>query len=254
VPPTVASGDAVLLLGPDGERHIVRARPETVRVAGLGVVALGEFVGKPWGATVRLGLKDYRLTRPVLPDHLRSLERRAQIVTPKDAARILFETGLAAGGRVLEAGVGSGALTLALAHAVAPSGRVIALDLREDHLAVGRRNLEAAGLAGLVDFRVGDVRRGVAERDLDAAVLDIPDPEAAIAAAASALRPGGVLAVYAPLINQAQAAAHAARAAGLAETRVLELIERTWTVHERGARPDFEMLGHTGFLLFARRL
>lgn len=251
---TIRPNDPVLLLGPDGERHIVHARSETARVGGLGVVALGDLAGREWGTKVRLGLKDYTLTRPILGDHVRSLERRAQIILPKDASRILFETGLGSGGRVLEAGVGSGGLTLVLAHAVAPNGRVIALDLREDHLAVGRRNIQAAGLSDVVELRVGDVRQGVAERDLDAAVLDIPDPEAAIANVHRSIRPGGALAVYVPLIGQAELAVRAARAAGYAEVRVLELLERTWSVHERGARPNFDMLGHTGFLVFARRV
>jgi len=250
----VAANETILLLGPDGERHILRAGKDAARVPGLGVVATKDFVGRAWGSSLKLGLKDYTITRPLLVDHLRSLERRAQIITPKDAARILLETGVGSGDHVLEAGVGSGGLTTVLAHAVAPKGRVVALDLREDHLDVGRRNVEAAGLSDVVDFRVGDVREGVKERDFDAVVLDIPDPEAAVANAFACLRPGGALAVYAPLIDQVQKAVKAARASGFAQTRILELIERTWTVHERGARPDFDMLGHTGFLLFARRL
>jgi tRNA (adenine57-N1/adenine58-N1)-methyltransferase len=105
----------------------------------------------------------------------------------------------------------------------------------------------------LVDFRVGDVRNGVPERDLDAAVLDIPDPEAAAAAIHASLRPGAVLAVYTPLIGQAEAASRALAAKGFLEVRTLELLERAWVVHARGTRPDFDMLGHTGFLTFARR-
>lgn len=253
MPAPVASGDLVLLLGPDGERHVVRVRDETARVGGLGVLRLSDLIGRPWGDRVRLGLKDYLLLHPVLGDHTRSLERRAQIITPKDASRILFETGLGAGGRVAEAGVGSGALTLALAHAVGETGRVFAYDLRQEHLDVGRRNLDQAGLTQRVDLRLGDVRQGVPERDLDAFVLDIPDPEVAINAAKASLRPGGVLAVYAPIVVQVERAVQAVRGAGFVDIQALELIERAWVVHERGSRPDFGMLGHTGFLVFARR-
>lgn len=253
MPSTIRAGETVLLLGPDGERHVVRSANAPARVAGLGVVDSASFVGRNWGDAVTLGLREYVLTRPVLADHLRRAERKAQIILPKDAARILLETGLGAGDRVVEAGVGSGALTVVLAHAVAPNGRVHAYDLREDHLAVGRRNLEAAGLAHVVELKVGDVRQGVGERDVDAFVLDVPDPEAAIDAAQNALRPGGVLAVYVPLVGQLEKAVAAARAHGFLDVRALELLERAWVVHDRGSRPDFDMLGHTGFLLFARR-
>ena len=250
---TVQAGDAVALVGPEGERHFATAGPGTQRVGGLGVVDTAALVGKPWGAPLPLGLKRYTIVRPLLPDHLRGLERKAQIVIPKDAARIVFETGLRSGDRVVEAGVGSGSLTLALAHRVSPGGRVIALDQREDHLAVGRRNVERAGLAEAVDFRLADIRKGVPERDLDAAVLDIPDPEIAIPALAASLRPGAAIAVYTPHITQAEKAVTALRETGFWDLRTLELLERTWTFQAQGARPDFEMLGHTGFLTFARR-
>lgn len=233
---------------------MVRAGGPPQRVAQLGVVNLDDLVGRRWGDRLRLGLVEYVLTRPILSDYLRRMERRAQIVLPKDAARIVFETGLNSGGRVLEAGVGSGGLTTVLAHAVAPAGRVYAYDLRSDHLDVGRRNVETAGWARVVDFKIGDVRGGVEERDLDAAVLDIPDPEAAIPVLHAALHPGAVLACYTPLIGQAERAAKALAASGYAEVRTLEQWERAWVIHERGARPDFAMLGHTGFLTFARRV
>lgn len=250
---TIRAGDRVALVGPDGERHFVDAGKGAKRVPGLGVVDVGALVGRPWGGNLPLGLKSYTLARPLLSDHIRGLERKAQIVLPKDAARILFETGLGAGDRVLEAGVGSGSLTLTLAHAVAPGGRVYALEQREDHLDVGRRNVARAGLEGVVEFRIGDIRKGIAERDLDAGVLDIPDPEAAIAAVTASLRPGAVIAVYTPLIHQAEKAVNALRAEAYWEIRTLELLERTWTFHDQGARPDFDMLGHTGFLTFGRR-
>jgi tRNA (adenine57-N1/adenine58-N1)-methyltransferase catalytic subunit len=249
----ISDGDAVLLLGSEGERHLVRVRPGTHRVAGFGVIDLGNLLGRSWGDRVTLGGTSYVLLAPILADHLRALERRAQIITPKDAARILLETGAAAGRNIAEAGVGSGALTVALAHAVAPTGRVFGYDVRADHLEVARRNVEAAGLGAVVEFRQADVRSGIQERDLDAVVLDLPEPEAVIASARDALRAGGVLAAYVPTAGQLEAAARATRGAGFLEVRMLELLERPWVVHDRGTRPDFDMLGHTGFLLFARR-
>lgn len=248
----IQTGDVVLLLGPDGERHIVKATAETKRVEGLGVIRLVDLAGKPWGGTLALGPQSFRLVRPTLTDHLRLLERKAQIVLAKDASRIVLETGVHAGSRVVEAGVGSGSLTLVLAHAVAPTGRVYAYDLRPDHLDVGRRNLERADLAGVVEFAQGDVARDVRQEDVDAFVLDVPEPQAGVAAAWSALRSGGVFAAYSPIVAQVEGVVKELRARGFVDVRPLETLERGWVVHERGSRPETNMLAHTGFLTFAR--
>lgn len=254
MPDEIGAGETVLLLAPDGKRHVVLTAAKPQRIAGLGVLATNALVGKAWGSKLKLGRQEYLLTRPALVDYVASLERGPQIITPKDAARILFETGVHAGSRVIEGGVGSGALTVALAHAVTPGGRVYAYDNRKDHLDLARANLERASLGSVVEFRLGDARRDLKETDVDAVVLDLPDPEAAVAAAHKALRPGGVLAVYVPLVDQVQRAVAALRGLSFVDIRSLELLERSWTFHERGARPDFDMLGHTGFLTFARRV
>lgn len=245
--------DWVLLYAPPDERHLVQVVSETKRVAGLGVLHLKALIGKPWGDRHRVGTKEYLLLRPLVTDHLALLERRAQIILPKDAARILFETSLGAGSRVVEAGVGSGALTLSLAHAVGPTGKVYAYDNREDHLEVGRRNLERAGLVDRVEFHLGDVTKDVRETDVDAFILDLPNPEAGIEQAWTSLRSSGVFAAYSPLVTQVEATVRALRVQGFLEVRSLELLERGWTIHDRGSRPDTNMLAHTGFLTFARR-
>jgi len=249
---TIREGQLLVLLGPEGERHVMAAGAETKRVAGLGVIDLAAFVGRPWGTTTRLGLKEYRIVQPVLADHLLRLERRAQIITVKDASRILLETGLGAGDRVVEAGVGSGALTMVLAHAVFPTGRVYAYDLRQEHLDVGRRNLERTPWSSVVDLRLGDVRQPLDLEPVDAFVLDVPDPEAAVANAAKVLRSGGVFAAYTPQITQAQAVTQALAEHGFVQVRTLETLEREWVFPAQGARPSFDMLGHTAFLTFAR--
>lgn len=228
-------------------------QPETKRVPGLGVVRLSEFEGKAWGSEVRLGATRYHLTSPTLSDHVRLIERKAQIILAKDASRIVYECGLRSGSRVAEAGVGSGALTLVLANAVAPAGRVFAFDVRPDHLQLGRRNVEKANMAGVVTFVPGDIATSLTERDLDAMALDVPDPERIVNAAWESLRSGGMFACYTPLVVQMETATHALRTRGFLEVRSLETLERGWTVHDRGSRPDTTMLAHTGFLTFARR-
>lgn len=249
----ISAGDRMLLRSSDGHDYVVEARDETARVAGLGVLKLGELLGKPWGSKMRIGGEEFQALRPILTDHLALLDRGAQIVLPKDAARIVLECGLHDGSRLVEAGVGSGALTMALAHAVAPQGRVYAYDRREDHLKQGRRNVAAAGLEAVVEFRVGDVGEAIPESDLDAVVLDLPEPEQVVKNAWKALRPSGVFASYSPLVSQVERTVLALRECRFLDVRALELLERAWVIGERGSRPETNMLAHTGFLTFARR-
>lgn len=252
---TIQPGDTFVLWHPQGRRFLITLQEDGVqRVAGLGVVKAGTFLGKAWGAAVTVGDQEYRLVPPRLPDILGSMERRAQIILPKDVACILLECGVGPGDRVVEAGVGSGGLTLALAHAVGDGGRVLGFDLRGDHLQVARRNLERAGLAGRVELVAGDVVDEMKAADVDALVLDVPDPQRVLPSVASALCVGGSAACYTPLISQMEAARDAMTAAGLADVRSLEILERDWINRGTGSRPETKMLGHTGFLTFGRRV
>lgn len=249
---TIQAGDRVVLA--DGEdRRLVVAGGEPARVPGLGVLDARNLVGLAYGATYRHGTRNWRALRPGYADLAATVERKAQIVLPKDAARILWECDVRAGSLVVESGAGSGALTLALARAASPGGRVVVYEIREDFLAHARGNLERAGFSDAVEFRLGDVTRGIDVEEADAVVLDLPAPWDAVPAAAKALRADGHLAAYSPLVSQVEQTVAALRASGFADIRVLEVIERTWHVGERGARPEHEMLGHTGFLTFARR-
>jgi tRNA (adenine57-N1/adenine58-N1)-methyltransferase catalytic subunit len=250
---SIRTGDDVLLWSSDGPYRILRAEEGTVRVPGLGVLKLGDLLGREWGSRWKLADKEYVLLSPILADRVALIDRGAQIVTPKDSARIVFEAGLGAGAKVIEAGVGSGALTLALASAVAPDGKVFTCDIREDHLRHGKRNVEAAGLSAVVEFHVADATKSLPQDGVDATVFDLPEPELCVAPATKALRTGGVFVAYSPLVSQVEKTVQALRKAGYLGIRAFELLERPWVIGERGSRPETTMLGHTGFLVVARR-
>lgn len=251
--PTIQPGDLVALVDEEGGRTLVRATGGAQKLRGVGVFAPEKLAGHAWGGVLAHGSKSFRLLRPGLGDLTAGLERKAQIVLPKDSSRILFECDVRAGARVVEAGIGSAALTTALAWAVAPTGRVHTYEVREDFAEWGRKNLERAGLLDHVDITVGDVTQGVKERDVDAVILDMPNPWDAVPVAKEALRGDGHFCAYSPLVSQVEQTHRALQTHGFHDIRTLEIIERTWTVQERGSRPDHAMLGHTAWLTFARK-
>lgn len=250
--PTVGAGDLVALADEEGQRVLVRAQGGAQKVKGVGILAGERLVGLRWGASFPHGSKTFRLLRPGIGDLTAGLARKAQIVLPKDASRILFECDVRAGARVVEAGIGSGALTSALAWAVAPTGMVHTYELREDFAEHAKRNLEESGLAAYVDVKVADVTKGIEERDVDAVVLDMPNPWDAVPAVRTALRGDGYFCAYTPLVSQVEQTQRALLDAGFFEVRTLEIVERPWVVHERGSRPEHTILAHTAFLTFAR--
>jgi tRNA (adenine57-N1/adenine58-N1)-methyltransferase catalytic subunit len=252
-PDEPAQWTTLILLDERGRRHAVDARPGIVSVPGVGTFEGARLLASV-GRRITVGTKSFLVLTPSLRDLHETMDREAQTLVPKDLAAILFEVSLSAGMRVAEAGVGSGGLTMALAWTVRPSGRVVGYDVRRESLRLAAANVERAGLSAYVDFREKDVRKGIQDRDLDALVLDLPDPWMAIPAAWEALRPCGHLACFSPNMEQVKQTAEAIRARPFVDLRTVELIEREMEVRNIGVRPSFAPLGHTGYLTFARKV
>jgi tRNA (adenine57-N1/adenine58-N1)-methyltransferase catalytic subunit len=245
--------DRVVLLEPSGARHLVSLNAEMATVPGVGVVrtdTLRSLMGRRWA----VGGRAFLVLSPSIRDRVESVRRRAQIIGSKDIPYIVWECDVKAGDRVVEVGTGSGALTLALAQAVGPNGRVVTYDLREEFLALARENVSNAGLDSRVEFKLGDARAGITERDVDALLLDIPDPSEAVASASDALRPSGHFASYSPNVEQVSRTASTLRAGMFVEIRTVEIIEREIETQDSGTHPSFARLGHTGYLTFARKV
>jgi tRNA (adenine57-N1/adenine58-N1)-methyltransferase catalytic subunit len=251
----LAEGEPVLVRRREGEAYLLALRSAPQSVEGVGVIDLSGQIGEPPGGTIVWAGATYRILRPSLADILRQLRRRAQIITPKDAQQLLFMAQVAPGARVAEAGAGSGALTVVLAHAVGPAGRIFSYDRRADFLEVARRNVAQAGFSERVRFTERDVTvDGFDESGLDGIVLDLPEPWAVLEATWSALAVGGAVATYTPTYNQLERTVRTLRSLGFEEIRSIELLERSLHVGEGGTRPEFDMLGHTAFLTGARRV
>jgi tRNA (adenine57-N1/adenine58-N1)-methyltransferase len=187
------------------------------------------------------------------------MKRGAQVVYPKDVGLILVYADIFPGAFVLEAGTGSGSLTLALARAVGEGGRVISYETREDHHERAVENVSAwyEGMGGKpenLELRVGDVFEGVPEAGFDRMVLDLPEPWRAMGTTTEALAPGGVLCAYLPTVPQVSQTVEAMRAGGFGLLKTYEVLLRTWNVEGQSVRPDHRMVAHTGFVVVGRKL
>jgi tRNA (adenine57-N1/adenine58-N1)-methyltransferase len=193
--------------------------------------------------------------RPRLVDFVLKMPRGAQVVYPKDLGTIVVEADLYPGAHVLEAGTGSGSLTIALCRAVGPQGRVVSYEIRPDFHEKAAQNVEAffGLLPESLELREGDLREVVGTGEsYERVVLDLPEPWAMLDAASHVLEPGGILCAYLPTTVQVQSLVLALGAHGFDLTETFETLRRSWHVTERSVRPDHRMVGHTGFVTIAR--
>ncbi len=256
----LAEGERVLLVDHHDRRYLIRLVKGASFQTHAGVVEHDTLIGKPAGSEVVAWRRDggsgparrFLALRPTLADVIVKMPRGAQVIYPKDLGAILVAADLFPGARVLEAGVGSGALSMT---ALRAGCHVTGYELRADFARRARANV-AELLGDDVPFVVEerDVYEGIAETGLDRVLLDLPEPWRVVEHAEQALVPGGILVAYLPSITQtAELRAHLARRAfALAET--FEILRRTWHIEGRSVRPDHRMVAHTGFVTAARRV
>jgi tRNA (adenine57-N1/adenine58-N1)-methyltransferase len=247
----VKDGDLVLLL--DGAReHLIRAGDRMAALGGgAGALNAKRLIGMSYGELIGLGSRELIVLRPDIRDVLGNLERGPQIIIPKDIGSIVTELGLTSGMTVVEGGAGSGSLTLALLNAVGPSGRVVTYELREDHLEKAKRNVSMSPYRDRWEGRLGDIA-GCDIKGADAFVVDVPDPQDAVAAASGSLRVGGRFCSYIPTVNQLEKISEKLMGSGFIRVRALEVLSRDYSLRKGALRPQTEMLGHTGFMVHAR--
>ncbi len=246
-------GDLVMLVGVKHKHHIFRLKHGNTMQTHRGEVPHDELIGLPWGSVVRSHLgRTFHLLQPSIADLINELPRRTQILYPKDIGFILLTLGVGPGIRVGEAGSGSGAMTLALSHAVGDGGHVYSYDAHPDSLDLAQKNLARFGHPDRVSFKLRYIEEGLDERGLDAFFLDVPTPETALGNVRDALRPGGGFACIVPTSNQVVALLAALDREGFAFIEVCEIMLRYYRTNPQRFRPADRMVAHTDFLLFAR--
>jgi tRNA (adenine57-N1/adenine58-N1)-methyltransferase len=251
-----AAGDRVLLVDNKGRRHLVMLEAGGQFHTHAGIVAHDDLIEHPDGTTVHTS-RNARLVavRPTLAEYVLEMPRGAQVIYPKDIGPILVLADIFPGARILESGVGSGALTTALLRAIGPTGHISGYEIRDDFAQRAIKNVHAfLGDDVPLDVEIRDVYEGIDEQDLDRIILDLPEPWRVVKHAMSALRPGGILLAYLPTILQVGRLREELAAAPFGMVDTLEVLHRGWHVEGQSIRPDHRMVAHTGFLTHARLL
>jgi tRNA (adenine57-N1/adenine58-N1)-methyltransferase len=255
-------GDRVQLTDPKGRLHTITLEPGREFHTHRGALPHDALIGGPEGVVVTSsGGTAYLALRPLLADHVLSMPRGATVVYPKDSAQVVAMADVFPGARVLEAGAGSGALTSSLLRAVGDAGRVVSYERRADFAEVARKNVETffGGPHPAWTLRVGDLVASLTAEPLDApvdrVVLDMLAPWEVLDVVSAALVPGGVVCAYVATTTQLSRVVEDLRAHGtFTEPAAWESLVRGWHVEGLAVRPDHRMVGHTGFLVTARRL
>lgn len=253
----IESGETLLFIDDKGREYLRELRPGRRLSFKRGHIDCDPIIGRPDGLRLRTsGGGTVFVFRPTYDRLIPNLPRKAQVIYPKDSGAILTHTDIYPGARVIESGVGPGALTMALLRAIGPEGTLVSIEHREDHIKMARENIATFyGAAPNWTTILASAEDEIPNHRADRIILDLPDPAPVIPAAATALRPGGMVASWVPTTLQLESLGGALRAEKrFVEPRTSEILERFWHIAANSVRPDHRMVAHTGFLTTAWRL
>lgn len=254
----LVAGERVTLTDPKGRRHSLKLAAGGVFHTTKGGISHDDLIGAPEGTVVRsAGGVAYTAFRALLEEFVVTMPRGAAVVYPKDAAHILVQTDIFPGARVLEAGAGSGSLSIFLLRAIGPGGKLYSYERRPDFAAIARKNVEAffGEPHPAWELRDGDLVGAIGPEPVDRAILDMLAPWECIDAVGRVLEPGGMLCVYVATTTQLGRTMDSLRVhGGFTEPVAREYSAREWHAEGLAIRPGHGTSGHTGFLIFTRRL
>jgi len=251
--------EPVTIIDGKARRFLVFPHPDAKLPIIGGTIDANQLIGAQPGVRLRTSKNQIIVAfRTTLDEYVLLMKRAATVIPPKDMAFMIQWADVFPGAQVVEAGIGSGALSLGLLRAIGEHGRLTAFELREDHARRARKNIDNwpdAKAEGRLDLRLGDVYQELGtQRGIDRILLDVPEPQLALPGAALALKPGGIIAVYVPGIRQIDAFVLATMSGhDFAEAEVCEVMVRPWVADRSRLRPELRITGHTGFLARARR-
>lgn len=249
--------ESVILIDRKERRYLRRLALRKIFSIHGGKIPGETIIGLEEGSAVRSSLNEtFLVLRPTLDQLIPNLPRKAQVIYPKDIGLMHVLGNIFPGAKIIEAGVGPGALTLSLLRAVGKEGRIISYEIREDFARMARENIdEFYGPAEQWTLKVADVALEMEETDVDQIILDLPEPWRVVEKAWSALRPGGVLLGFLPTVLQVKTLVDSLRNhGGFGCIETIESLIRPWHIQGMSVRPEHRMVAHTGFLTVARRI
>jgi len=256
----IKNNDLIYLILDSRRKWLVKAEEGSEFQTHKGIIKFDEIIGKPFGSVVfsqpyeTQGYKFYVL-KPLPSDYVIYMSRKTQIIYPEDAGLILIYSGIGPGSKVIEAGCGSGALTCILGNYVRPDGYIFSYDIRKKSLKRALSNVLKADLQDFVSIQYGDILiDDLGHTNVDSVVLDMPQPWKAIERIKSYLKLSGTLVSFSPAIEQVKKTTFALQENGFYEINTYELIKRRIQVKKNATHPEVRMVGHTGYMTFARKI
>jgi len=251
------SGDNVILVDRKNREYYLKLTPGKVTDIRGGKIPHESIIGQEEGVAVisSIGEKFFAF-KPALSQFILNMPRKGQIIYPKDTAIILMWADVFPGAKVVEGGIGSGALTLALLRAVGEKGRVISYEIRKDFASQARENIERfMGKVNNLSIKIKDIYQGIEEREVDRVILDVPEPWNVVDHAVQALKSGGFFLSYIPTATQVKRVVDKMRESGaFTSIQAIEVLVRPWNVNQLSLRPVHRMVAHTGFIVVGRKL
>ncbi len=245
-------GDKVLLIDNKGKKFMLDLGERDELHTHNGIVKLTDILGKEPGFKLITHMnKEFSVLQPTLVDYIQKMKKLPQTIQLKDACQIIANTGLCREQNVVEAGVGSAALTIFLSSIIYP-GTITSYEIREDFANLSRKNLEAYGATNSI-IKLQNIYDGIDERNIDLVALDLPEPEKVTGHALEALKHGGYIFSFSPTIEQVIRFNQSLDKEKWIEIKAIECITREYEVKNMGTRPKTLMLGHTGYMSFARK-
>ncbi|MDQ3872409.1 MAG: tRNA (adenine-N1)-methyltransferase [Thermoproteota archaeon] len=251
----IEEGSYVLLFYMARKKWLTKVSYDKKLHTHLGIIDVSSTIGMEYGSAIRTTEgKLIFLMEPTVHDFIMKSERKTQIVYPKDFGFIAARTGLKNGSKVVEVGTGSGALSTFMASIVKPDGHVYSFDINSEFMTIAKKNLEKSGMLKYVTIHEHDPHHGIDIRDADVVTVDLGDPWTVVEQVYCALKGSGAFVAICPTMNQAEKTTTELKKSGYADIECVELMSRYIEAREGMTRPSMRMIGHTAYLVFARKV
>lgn len=248
-------GSYVLLYHTINKKWLIKVEEEKKMHTHLGIIDISSIIGLEYGMTITTSLdKKIYLIQPTIYDYIMKSERNTQIVYPKDLGYIALRSGIQNGSKVIEVGTGSGALTTFLASIVKPNGHIYSFDINPKFMRTAKKNLAKSNMSDYVTMNEYDIRNGISLQDFDAAIIDLGDPWTIVENIYKVLKGSGSFLAICPTMNQAEKTATSLKSNCFTDIECVEILIRNIEAREGMTRPSMRMIGHTTYLIFARKI